>query len=113
MRTLIATVGLSLLSVLACGGDDAADIDSAPPDAPSSAMTGCGDLSCDRATSVCVSCECGGPTSFTCEPIPEGCESDRTCDCLAATLCAPTEANPIAMCSEQADNAIDCDRGLD
>ena len=113
MRALFALLGLSLFAVLGCGGDDEVVLDAAGPDAPSSAMTGCGELSCDSATSVCVSCECGGPTSFSCEPIPEGCESDRECDCLADTLCAPTETNPIAICSDQADNVIDCDRGLD
>ena len=76
-------------------------------------MTSCGPESCDRANQICVSCECGGPTSFSCEPIPAGCQAERTCSCLAATLCAPTATNPYAMCFDLSDNQIDCDRGLD
>jgi hypothetical protein len=113
MRSVIAVLWISLASVAGCGADEPGALDAAGADAPPSSATTCGNLSCDRATSVCVACECGGPTSFTCEPIPEGCDSSRTCSCLAPTLCAPTATNPFAMCRDTADNTIDCDRGLD
>ena len=124
MRSALPIVWGLVCAVGACGDDDSSNVDAmltvdsvaadgASLDGPSSTTTTCGSLSCDRATEVCVSCECGGPTSFACEPIPAGCSADRTCDCLAPTLCAPTAANPYAMCFDLGDNQIDCDRGLD
>ncbi len=68
--------------------------------------TPCGlTLSCDTATEVCVAREQGGPGVFySCEPVPTGCESDRTCRCVAATLCQP----PSTTCTDTGLNTITC-----
>src|SRR5438309_140555 len=51
--------------------------------------TPCGPtLSCDTASEVCVAREHGGPAvDYACEPVPAGCESDRSCSCAGASLC--------------------------
>jgi len=72
----------------------------------SSTRTPCGPtLSCDTATEVCVAREQGGPGVFyTCEPVPAGCESDRSCRCVGAALCQP----PSTTCTDDGPNAITC-----
>jgi hypothetical protein len=54
-----------------------------------SAGTPCGPgLTCN-ASEICVVFGPFGPGSFsrTCEPVPAGCDLDRTCGCVSATLC--------------------------
>jgi hypothetical protein len=89
---------------------DASTIDAGAIDAGAS-QTPCGDMVCDRATQLCVDCACGGPDTFTCVPIPTGCESDRTCACVAGTVCPDTP--PTIACFDTADNTVFCDTGLD
>jgi hypothetical protein len=58
----------------------------------SSGLKACGPngLGCDAATEICVSKEPVGPAIiYECKPVPAGCDNDRTCACLASTLCAP------------------------
>ncbi|MBW2460485.1 MAG: hypothetical protein JRH11_02480 [Deltaproteobacteria bacterium] len=71
--------------------------------------TPCGDGTCDRATEVCIEGAFGGPTTIGCQAVPSGCETDRTCTCLAATYCN----TGLAMCTDTSDNHIFCDTGLD
>jgi hypothetical protein len=68
--------------------------------------TPCGPtLSCDTATEVCVARERGGPSVFySCDPVPAGCESDRTCRCVGAALCQA----PSTTCTDDGPNAITC-----
>ena len=69
--------------VAACGGDGGTP----GPDAPSS--TGCGTgPPCNYATEICVISTPVGPgESYACQPLPAGCDDDRTCGCVGATLC--------------------------
>ena len=70
-----------------------------------STPTPCGPtLSCDTATEACVAREHGGPGLFyACEPVPAGCEADRSCRCVGA-LCQP----PSTTCTDDGPNAITC-----
>ena len=71
-----------------------------------STPTPCGPtLTCDTATEVCVAREHGGPGLFyACEPVPTGCESDRSCRCAGASLCQP----PSSTCEDSGPNSITC-----
>ena len=71
-----------------------------------STPTPCGPtLTCDRATEVCVAREQGGPgVIHSCEPVPTGCESDRSCRCVGASLCQP----PSSTCEDIGPNSITC-----
>ncbi len=52
---------------------------------------------------ICVRRERGGPgVVYACEPVPSGCESDRSCDCVRAALC------PFDTCGDEGPNAISC-----
>jgi hypothetical protein len=42
-------------------------------------------------------------------PVPAGCEADRTCACIADSLCG----EPTWSCTDIGDNALFCDKGLD
>ena len=72
----------------------------------SSTPTPCGPtLTCDTPTEVCVAREQGGPGVFySCEPVPAGCEADRSCRCVGAALCQP----PSSTCMDDGSNAITC-----
>lgn len=89
------------------GGDDAGEDDAGDVDA--SAGTPCGDETCNPETQICFECACGGPTSFTCMDVPDGCSEDRTCGCVGTELC--TEG--LASCTDRGDNHVFCDTGLD
>jgi len=71
----------------------------------SSTPTSCGpELSCDTASEVCVVRQDGGPGVFyACEPVPAGCESDRSCRCAGAGLCPPP-----FRCADDGPNSITC-----
>jgi hypothetical protein len=117
-----------VILIAACGADDGGDPDPAectadcgswcaePGTCPNPgclcpAPVGeipCGDETCDPSE-VCVSCNCGGPTSFACEPAPSDCASDRSCACLANSLCPEIASD----CVDQGENHILCDSGLD
>ena len=66
--------------------------------------TPCGpELTCDSASQICVRREHGGPGVFyVCEPVPAGCEADRSCRCAGASLC---QGLP---CQDEGPNAIAC-----
>ena len=68
--------------------------------------TPCGPtLMCDSATEICVSSGPVGPAIiYECQPVPAGCEFERTCACAAASLCQP----PFVVCTDVGNNAIDC-----
>lgn len=52
------------------------------------ASTPCGAATCNTATHVCVEKSPVGPgVTFTCLPVPPGCETNRTCACLKSALC--------------------------
>jgi hypothetical protein len=76
---------------------------------PPPRMTPCGTTSCDRDTQICVEGNFGGPTRIECRPVPAGCESRRTCDCVAATYCT----TGLAMCSNVDENHVFCETGFD
>ena len=68
----------------------------------------CGTTTCDVTTEVCVGTGPIGPSvDHSCEPIPDGCEHDRTCDCVSSSLCP---AGTVA-CSDVTTNEIFCDNG--
>ncbi len=70
-------------------------------------QTPCGpQLSCDSTSEVCVTHGPVGPAVlYACEPVPSGCESDRSCACAGASLCRA----PFDTCQDEAPNAIFCD----
>ena len=63
------------------GGDDGGDGATTPcPPTP--------DLECDSATEICVVKTPVGPAeTSSCEPVPAGCEEERTCGCAGVELC--------------------------
>jgi hypothetical protein len=64
--------------------------------------------SCDVDTEVCVGTGPFGPSVMNnCEPVTSGCETDRTCDCLAEALCP----EGTIQCTDVAVNEIFCDNG--
>ncbi len=66
---------------------------------------------CETATEVCVRSGPFGPHEFwSCVPVPEGCEADRTCACMGETLCSgPT---PLSRCGDSPHpNTIICESG--
>jgi hypothetical protein len=68
----------------------------------------CGAVTCDVDTEVCVGIGPFGPSvDHACEPIPAGCQSDRTCGCVEAALCP----SGTVSCSTVALNEIFCDNG--
>jgi len=111
MRRSAIRLFVLVVFISACGDDDGASAD-ANPNAPDalSVETLCpptDDLRCESATQVCVVAGPFGPTNTSsCEAIPRGCEADRSCACLAATLCNPTDT-----CTDTAGNTIYCDNG--
>lgn len=68
--------------------------------------TPCGpDLQCETASEVCVQQQPLGPAIvFSCEPVPQGCEDDRTCGCASDALCEP----PFDACRDVGVNAVEC-----
>lgn len=74
--------------------------------------TQCETETCDTSTEICVACNCGGPTSFRCLPLPAGCENDRSCACLTDEICSFSRVE--AWCVDQPrDSLILCETGLD
>jgi hypothetical protein len=69
--------------------------------------TACGpDLVCDRTSQICVSHGPVGPAVLhACEPVPAGCQSDRSCGCAGTGLCQP----PFDTCQDTAPNSIHCE----
>jgi hypothetical protein len=62
-------------------------------------------LMCNSATEVCVAREPIGPSiQYSCDPVPQACGEDRTCTCLAATLCL----SPFDFCTDVGPNQINC-----
>jgi hypothetical protein len=86
---------------------DAADLDAAVDIDASADETPCGPtLVCDRPLEVCVIRGPVGPGfQYACEPVPTGCELDRTCDCVAFTYCV----DAFDTCSDGPDNTITCE----
>ncbi len=72
-------------------------------------LTPCGVRPCDSATEICVERAEGGPSIRDCEPVPAGCEADRTCACVGETLCTVG----LAECTDVDANVVFCDSGLD
>jgi hypothetical protein len=45
-------------------------------------------VTCNPRTEICVRREPVGPASvFACEPVPDGCQGERTCSCAGESLC--------------------------
>jgi hypothetical protein len=57
----------------------------------------CAAAACDGAVEMCVlyGSDTFEPDSASCQPLPVGCESDRSCDCLDQTL---TEDDGLRFC---------------
>ena len=120
-RLRVVAVLLLLGLGLACGGDDddggdSGDgkvADAAPGDDPDASIgetTACPptpDLRCNAATEICVVSTPVGPAeTSSCEPLPDGCQADRTCGCAGAELCT----GAFDTCSEsEAENTIVCE----
>ena len=124
-RLRVVAVLLLLGLGLACGDDDddggdSGDgqvADAAPdndagddPDASIGETTACPptpDLRCSAVTEICVVKTPVGPAqTSSCEPLPEGCEAERTCGCAGAELCTGS----FDTCSEsEAENTIVCE----
>jgi len=63
-------------------------------------------LVCDTQTEVCVARTPVGPAIvYECQPVPQGCESDRSCGCAGAALCQ----DPFHVCTELGANQIQCE----
>jgi hypothetical protein len=69
--------------------------------------TACGpSLSCDAATEICVARQPVGPSvQWSCQPVPAGCEAQRTCACAGSTLCTGTFGTCVDV---PGPNEIDC-----
>jgi hypothetical protein len=107
---------LAFVALLGCAGDDgrgrSSPLASTTADAaPQHGTVACGDDSCDVATELCMECNCGGPTRFTCVPVPDGCELDRSCACVSDELCPATESG--GGCDDVAADVIFCETGLE
>jgi hypothetical protein len=129
MRTRLGRRWLVVLLLLglgvACGdddgdGDDGGDgpvADAAPGDdaggevdASLGETTDCPptpDLKCNAATEICVVRTPVGPAeTSSCQPLPEGCEAERTCGCAGTELCTGS----FDTCSEgETENTIVCE----
>jgi hypothetical protein len=57
---------------------------------------------CDPETEICVTQETMGAHS-ECKPLPPACSADRTCECVADSVCIPGLA-----CNEQGKNHVVC-----
>lgn len=67
----------------------------------------CGTTTCNVELEVCVGIGPIGPSvAHSCEPIPSGCEHDRTCECVESLCPSGTVA-----CSDVAVNEVFCDNG--
>jgi hypothetical protein len=107
MRAPIPLALALALLLPACGGDDAPGRDGGGLDA-FGAVTDCppaDDLGCESASEICVieTPRVPGPVS-SCEPVPEGCDEDRSCSCAGRALCE----EPFNSCSEGPGNTITC-----
>jgi hypothetical protein len=75
---------------------------------PLGEKTPCGPLglACDAETEICVARTPIGPaTVHSCEPIPAGCEQDRSCGCADAVVCGA----PYDVCTEAGRNQLQCE----
>lgn len=72
-----------------------------------SAATACGPtLKCLTATEICVVMAEELGWTYSCKPVPAGCETDRTCACAGKTLC--TGAFNLCV-SGSSNNTITCE----
>jgi hypothetical protein len=63
------------------------------------------ELSCDPVNEICVARTPVGPTViYACEPVPAGCEDDRSCGCAGTALCT----EPFDACTQTAENTLEC-----
>ena len=63
-------------------------------------------LTCDPTQQICVSKTPVGPAvTYSCEPIPAGCEEDRSCVCAGPALCT----SPFTLCTDIAPNSLQCE----
>ncbi len=63
-------------------------------------------LRCDPADEVCVATSPVGPSiQYACQPVPAGCELDRSCGCVASTLCVA----PFDTCTDVVRNEVSCE----
>ena len=77
-----------------------------PSAVPTTTPCGPAGLTCRRDTEVCVARSPIGPAIvWSCQPVPSGCEKDRSCACAGASLCA----EPFDLCTEQAENQLGCE----
>ena len=118
LRALAPAVVVALCWTAACGGggpptdgglpDSALGADSGEILPDGGATTDCGvegDMQqCDRATEICVESELGAGRTYQCEPLPDGCDADRTCG-----ACSSVCASPADTCDDTgADNTLLC-----
>lgn len=105
------------VSLLGCGDDSGTDTASGTSGAGSTSGasggssdgTSTGGSSAESSASgTSVERAEGGPSIRGCEPVPKGCEADRTCACVGETLCTVG----LAECTD-VDNLVFCDSGLD
>lgn len=76
------------------------------PDRKEGTQCGPAGLICNPATEICVAMTPIGPAiTYSCEPIPDGCEGDRGCACAGATLCE----EPFGLCTETGENRLECE----
>jgi hypothetical protein len=99
----------------ACGDDDGGDID-AGADASTEADSGvdntaCAAEPCDPATEYCHEHTIDGPSEYTCEPLPEACSSDPSCECVEPILAKDCET--VQACAVDGDGVlqVDCVEG--
>ena len=72
------------------------------------ADTPCGPsgLICRTDTEVCVARTPVGPAIvYECEPVPQGCDQDRSCACAGVALCQ----DPFNVCTETGANQLQCE----
>jgi hypothetical protein len=114
----LLTLTLAMTLGAACGGsgddDSSGQVDAALgadsneilPDAAD--MTACGDdpiIYCERATEICVQRSAGAGFTYSCEPLPDGCDAERSCD-FCAEACGSAE---FECADSDGDNTLSCE----
>ncbi len=73
---------------------------------PGETFCGASNLGCDPDSQICVGRTPVGPAIvYSCEPVPAGCEEDRSCACAGGALCQ----GAFYACTEAGENQLECE----
>jgi hypothetical protein len=116
MSSKLASACVLALALLACGDDDGGIDGGSEVDGGSEADSGvdntnCAAEPCDPATEYCHEHTIDGPSEYTCEPIPEACASDPSCECVEPILEETCETVQACAADEDGVLQVDCVEG--